>query len=169
HKMKYRTVIEDFHDEDFVFQRSNGYPFLTKNLSDRMKRLLKFSEVKKELTPHSFRHTHIPMMTEAGAELSTIMERVGHIDPNTTLKDYTHVTEKMKVTSINNVTYHHTDNLEKLSFKSCSKHFRDIFIKKRGLLISKPRHIKYYLLRLTSCPACRRPCHPCHPYQVHRL
>jgi len=116
HKMKYRTVIEDFHDEDFVFQRKNGYPFLTKNLSDRMKRLLKFSEVKKELTPHSFRHTHISMMTEAGAELSTIMERVGHIDPNTTLKVYTHVTEKMKVTSIKNVTDHHTNILEKLSF-----------------------------------------------------
>src|SRR5690625_1925984 len=116
HKMKYRTVIEDFHDEDFVFQRKNGYPFLTKNLSDRMKRLLKFSEVEKELTPHSFRHTHISMMTEAGAELSTIMERVGHIDPNTTLKVYTHVTEKMKVTSIKNVTDHHTNILEKLSF-----------------------------------------------------
>src|SRR5690625_1475788 len=116
HKMKYRTIIEDFHDEDFVFQRKNGYPFLTKSLSNRMKRLLKYSEVKKELTPHSFRHTHISMMTEAGAELSTIMERVGHIDPNTTLKVYTHVTEKMKVTSIKNVTAHHTNILEKLSF-----------------------------------------------------
>ncbi len=27
HKMKYRTGIEDFHDEDFIFQRSNGYVF----------------------------------------------------------------------------------------------------------------------------------------------
>jgi len=115
HKMKYQTVVEDFHDEDFVFQRYNGYPFLTKNLSSRMKRLLKSSGIKKELTPHSFRHTHISMMTEAGAELSTIMERVGHIDPNTTLKVYTHVTEKMKATSIKNVTAHHTNILEKLS------------------------------------------------------
>src|SRR5699024_11316797 len=71
HKMKYRTMIEDFHDEDFVFQRKNGYPFLTKNLSNRMKRLLKFSEVKKKLTPHSFRHTHISMMTEARSEEQT--------------------------------------------------------------------------------------------------
>src|SRR5699024_6823060 len=96
-KIKYRTKIKYIHEEDFVFKLKIGYPFLTKNLSDRMKRLLKFSEVEKELTPHSFRHTHISMMTEAGAELSTIMERVGHIDPNTTLKVYTHVTEKMKV------------------------------------------------------------------------
>lgn len=116
HKMKYRTMIEDFHDKDFVFQRNNGYPLLTKNLSSRMKRLLKFSEVKKELTPHSFRHTHISMMTEAGVELSTIIERVGHIDPNTTLKVYTHVTEMMKATSINKVTAQHTTILEKLSF-----------------------------------------------------
>src|SRR5699024_1639917 len=84
HKMKYRTVIEDFHDEDFVFQRKNGYPFLTKNLSDRMKRLFIFSEVKKELTPHNFRHRHRSMMWVTGAELFSRIERVGHIDPNTT-------------------------------------------------------------------------------------
>src|SRR5690625_5760226 len=29
HKMKYRTVIEDFHDKDFVFQRKNGYDVIS--------------------------------------------------------------------------------------------------------------------------------------------
>src|SRR5699024_2728433 len=110
HKIKYRTVIEDFHDEDFVFQRKIGYAFLTK------KRLSKVTKIEKKWNPHNFRHKHISMMTEAGAELSTIMERVGHIDLNTTFKIYTHVTEKMKVTSIKNVTSHHTNILEKLSF-----------------------------------------------------
>lgn len=115
-KMKYRTLLDDFHDEDFVFQRKdNGYPFLIKNLSTRMKRLLKFTDIKKNLTPHSFRHTHISMMTESGAELSTIMERVGHVDPNTTLKVYTHVTEKMKVKSINSLSNLHSDILIKIT------------------------------------------------------
>lgn len=114
HKMKYRTQLDDFHDEDFVFQRKNGYPFITKNIADRMRRLLKFTGIKKNLTPHSFRHTHISMMTESGAELPTIMKRVGHEDPNTTLKVYTHVTEKMKVRSVENVTSHHSNILEKL-------------------------------------------------------
>ncbi|OZU87357.1 hypothetical protein CIL03_17370 [Virgibacillus indicus] len=27
HKMKYRTILEDFHDADFLYQRPNGYPF----------------------------------------------------------------------------------------------------------------------------------------------
>lgn len=102
-------------DADFVFQRTNGYPFIVKSISSRMKRIFKFTVVEKKLTPHSFRHTHISMMTESGAKLPTIMERVGHIDSNTTLKVYTHVTNNMKVKSINNVANLHSDILDKLT------------------------------------------------------
>ncbi|WP_353057139.1 MULTISPECIES: hypothetical protein [Paenibacillus] len=35
------------------------------------------------------------MLAEAGVVLKTIMQRVGHDDPDTTLKVYTHVTDKM--------------------------------------------------------------------------
>ena len=117
HKMKYRTQIEDFHDEDFLFQRPNGYPFVTKNIGDRMRRLMRYVSFDKKLTPHSFRHTHISMMTEAGDALPTIMKRVGHEDPETTLKVYTHVTEKMKIKSVKNVTAYHSNIIEKLLFK----------------------------------------------------
>ncbi|MOA60519.1 Phage integrase family protein [compost metagenome] len=37
------------------------------------------------------------MLAEAGVDLKTIMKRVGHDDPNTTLRIYTHVTEKMRM------------------------------------------------------------------------
>src|SRR5699024_12256375 len=33
HKIKYQTLIEDIHDEDFVLHRKIGYRYLTKNLS----------------------------------------------------------------------------------------------------------------------------------------
>jgi len=115
HKMKYRTQIEDFHDEDFVFQRPDGYPFITKNIATRMRRIMKYIDIDKRLTPHSLRHTHISMMTEAGNDLPTIMHRVGHVDPNTTLRIYTHVTDKMKVTSVEDLSSHHTEILERLS------------------------------------------------------
>src|SRR5699024_8647337 len=114
HKMKYRRQITDFHDADFVFQRKNGYPYTTQNVYYRMKRVLKLIKIKKKLTPHSFRHTHITMLAESGTDLSTIMERVGHVDPNTTLKVYTHITDKMKKKSIKNIdlSYDHIlDNL----------------------------------------------------------
>ncbi|WP_442788818.1 tyrosine-type recombinase/integrase [Halobacillus sp. HZG1] len=43
-----------------------------------------------------FRHTHVSMLAEAKVDLATIMKRVGHEDTTTTMKIYTHVTNKMK-------------------------------------------------------------------------
>lgn len=117
HKMKYRTVVDYFHDESFLFQRTNGYPFIGKNLSSRMKRLLKFCEFDKSLTWHSFGHTHISLLTESGVELSAIMERVGYVDEYKTLKVYTLVTEKIKVKSIENLTAKHNNIIGNLRFK----------------------------------------------------
>lgn len=95
-KMKYRHEIEEYHDANFVFCRVNGYPFIHKNVNQRMNRLLEYTNITKKATPHIFRHSHISMMTEAGIDLATIMEKVGHEDIQTTMKIYTHVTKKMK-------------------------------------------------------------------------
>ncbi|MCR6116616.1 site-specific integrase [Salipaludibacillus agaradhaerens] len=95
-KMKYRHEIEDYHDANFIFCRPNGYPFIQKNIIMRMNRLLSYTKITKKATPHIFRHSHISMMTEAGIDIATIMEKVGHEDMKTTMKIYTHVTNKMK-------------------------------------------------------------------------
>lgn len=88
--------LNEYHDGNFVFCRVNGYPYIQKTIINRMARLLEHTNIKKDATPHIFRHTHISMLTEAGVDLNTIMERVGHDDMQTTLKIYTHVTNKMK-------------------------------------------------------------------------
>ena len=49
-----------------------------------------------ELSSHVFRHTHISLLAEKGFPLKYIMERVGHTNPETTMKVYTHVTERMQ-------------------------------------------------------------------------
>ncbi|MGG1574859.1 tyrosine-type recombinase/integrase [Fictibacillus sp. NRS-1165] len=95
-KMAHRHEHKDYHDENFIFCRENGYPFIQKNILIRMERLLEKTSIKKHATPHIFRHTHISMLTEAGVDIATIMKRVGHDDMKTTMKIYTHVTEKMK-------------------------------------------------------------------------
>ena len=94
--MKYRHEIEEFHDANFVFAHSNGYPFVHRNIIDRMDRIMGFTLIEKKAKPHLLRHTHISMMTEAGVDLATIMDRVGHEDVQTTLNIYTHVSKKMK-------------------------------------------------------------------------
>ncbi|MBK4212863.1 tyrosine-type recombinase/integrase [Bacillus safensis] len=95
-RLQSRIKPEEYHDGNFVFARENGYPFLPKNIIVRMERLLEKTSIKKHATPHIFRHTHISMLTEARVDITTIMKRVGHDDIKTTMRIYTHVTEKMK-------------------------------------------------------------------------
>ncbi|EPH12573.1 hypothetical protein HMPREF9260_00688 [Facklamia hominis ACS-120-V-Sch10] len=52
--------------------------------------------VNPELSSHVFRHTHVSLLAEKGFPLKYIMERVGHTNPETTMKVYTHVTERMQ-------------------------------------------------------------------------
>ncbi|WP_404592143.1 tyrosine-type recombinase/integrase [Paenibacillus sp. RC73] len=117
-----KKLISDFHDANFVFCRDNGYPFIQKNVIIRMERLLKKTSIKKEATPHIFRHTHISMLAEAGVDLKTIMQRAGHDDPETTLRIYTHVTQKMRKDANEKIRIHFADilnfNFHNMSEKS---------------------------------------------------
>jgi len=117
YKMQYRHLYEDFHDKDFVFRRDNGYPFVPKNILTRMERILGETTIKKHATPHIFRHTHISMLTEAGVDIATIMARVGHEDMETTMKIYTHVTNKMKEDASGKVKFTFGNILDKIDLK----------------------------------------------------
>lgn len=44
----------------------------------------------------TFQHTHISLLAKKQSPLKTIMTRVGHNEPKTTLSIYTHVTDAMK-------------------------------------------------------------------------
>jgi integrase len=95
-KMQYRKT---YHDKGFVFANTEehpGYPLYIKFLESRMRGLLRISEIKDNLTPHSLRHTHTSLLAEAGVGLQEIMERLGHKDDETTKSVYLHVTKSMK-------------------------------------------------------------------------
>ncbi|QAS52423.1 tyrosine-type recombinase/integrase [Halobacillus litoralis] len=113
---EYRIQLEDFHEGNFVFCRANGYPFMQKNLISRMQRLMNYVDIDKHATPHIFRHTAISMMTEAGIDLATIMEKVGHEDIKTTMKIYTHVTKKMKEDASGKVRNLYENALQHINF-----------------------------------------------------
>lgn len=116
YKLQYKLLIDDYHDKDFVFVRPNGYPFTTKTLATRMSRILDKTSIKKHATPHIFRHTHISMLAEAGVDLPTIMQKVGHEDIDTTMKIYLHVTDKMKKDASDKTISLFGNILEKISF-----------------------------------------------------
>lgn len=80
-------------------KKNAGYPEYIKTIENRMTRLLKLAGLNESLTPHSLRHTHVSLLTEAGAELQEIMGRLGHRDDDTTRYVYTHVTKPKKEAS----------------------------------------------------------------------
>ncbi|WP_348774401.1 tyrosine-type recombinase/integrase [Cytobacillus firmus] len=64
--------------------------------SIRLQRLLKKTKIKKDITPHSFRHTHTSLLIEANVHIKEIQERLGHSDINTTMDIYAHMTKNIK-------------------------------------------------------------------------
>ena len=85
--------FEGYTDNGYIFTTARGNPYDLQFLN----RMLKKVHIEgKTLTTHIFRHTHISMLAELGVPLKSIMQRVGHNDPNTTLGIYTHVTQSMQ-------------------------------------------------------------------------
>ncbi|WP_347861543.1 tyrosine-type recombinase/integrase [Salimicrobium sp. PL1-032A] len=83
----------------FVFAKeinNPGYPDFIKTVENRMRRLLKLSRIDKNVTPHSFRHTHTSLLIEAGVGTKEIQQRLGHGDINTTMNIYAHITKNME-------------------------------------------------------------------------
>lgn len=113
-RMSVKNFDPEYHGENFVFVNDKGYPIIQKTINRRMKRILRKTSITKEATPHIFRHTHISMLAEAGVDLYTIMKRVGHDDPKTTMAIYLHVTERMKKSAGEKVKTHFSSILSKV-------------------------------------------------------
>ncbi len=85
-----------YQDNNFIFATNEGYPKTIKAISIRLKRLLTKSKINKDITPHSFRHTHTSLLIEANVHIKEIQERLGHSDINTTMDIYAHMTKNIK-------------------------------------------------------------------------
>lgn len=83
-------------DNQFIFARNDGHPQLRKVVEIRLKRILKKANITKNITPHSFRHTHTSLLIEAGVGVKEIQQRLGHTDINTTMNIYAHMTSNME-------------------------------------------------------------------------
>lgn len=78
-------------NDNYIFIYKNHKPYSLSVVNSRLKKI----NSSKNLSTHIFRHTHIALLTEIGVPLKSIMERVGHNNPQTTLSIYSHVTEEM--------------------------------------------------------------------------
>lgn len=74
----------------FLSQRGNRIPD-AKSIQRRIDQYLKIAGISKKVTPHTFRHTFATHLLNAGADLRSVQELLGHASLSTT-QIYTHVT-----------------------------------------------------------------------------
>jgi len=74
----------------FLSERGNRIPNST-GIRRRIEKYAKKAGIKKKITPHTLRHTFATHMLNAGADLRSVQELLGHSNLSTT-QIYTHVT-----------------------------------------------------------------------------
>lgn len=99
-KVKYGNFyIKNFFDEkkeyDLIFRWENGSYIIPSNFLQRLKRLMKYCNIDKNIRWHDLRHTNATLLLEGGASMKVVQERLGHSLMQTTSDTYAHVTENM--------------------------------------------------------------------------
>ena len=80
----------EFSGSDFVFINRYGAPLSRISMFKTVKKMAQLAGVRKEISPHTFRHSFATHLIENGADIRLVQEMLGHESVSTT-EIYTHV------------------------------------------------------------------------------
>lgn len=82
-----------YYNKDIVFANSKGDRLTTRSLRRLIENYAKLADIKKELSPHTFRHSFATELLNSGADIRYVQELLGHSSIATT-QFYTHISKK---------------------------------------------------------------------------
>ena len=83
-------LLKENEEESYVFLSNNGKKLTRKRIWDIVKEAGKLAGIKKNIHPHTIRHSFASHLLANGADLRIIQEMLGHADISTT-QIYTHI------------------------------------------------------------------------------
>lgn len=88
--LQVRPVPADAASSDFLFLNRYGKPLSRVSAFKAVKTLALLAGVRKDISPHTFRHSFATHLIEKGADLRAVQEMLGH-ESITTTEIYTHI------------------------------------------------------------------------------
>lgn len=85
---------------DYVMVDATGKIFYQTKPQDLMISLLRIAKLPPRKSAHLLRHTHAVMQLEAGVDIKTVSERLGHKNIQTTANTYLHITDDHEKNSL---------------------------------------------------------------------
>jgi integrase/recombinase XerD len=107
--MDYRPIPADSASDDILFLNRFGKQLSRVSMFKMIKKQALIADIRKEISPHTFRHSFATHLIEHGADLRAVQEMLGH-ESITTTEIYTHIDT---ATWQNTILSHHPRNPEK--------------------------------------------------------
>ncbi len=90
-------------NKDFIFLNRNGKKLTRVMIFYIIKNIVKKNNIKKKISPHTFRHSFASHLIQGGADLRVVQEMLGH-ESITTTEIYTHIDREFLREAI--ISYH---------------------------------------------------------------